>query len=77
MAIETLKPAIETPNSAVGENIALSANKSSEKLNQVGSEINSEIILQQLVGEFILDDITGTEEIYLWYLKSTLEKIKK
>ena len=70
MAIETLKPAI-------GENIALSANKSSEKLNQVGSEINSEIILQQLVGEFILDDITGTEEIYLWYLKSSLEKIKK
>lgn len=70
MAIETLKPAI-------GENIALSANKSSEKLNQVGSEINSEIILQQLVGEFILDDITGTEEIYLWYQKSTLEKIKK
>ena len=62
---------------AIGENIALSANKSSEKLNQVGSEINSEIILQQLVGEFILDDITGTEEIYLWYLKSSLEKIKK
>jgi hypothetical protein len=48
-----------------------------QKLKQVASEIIVIIFLHQVGGESMLDDMIGTEEIYLWYLKSTLEKIKK